>query len=373
MKKTALVLVVVSCCFVGCIKPYHEPVLVDINTHEIPFLINQEDVTKGESQGTITDEERQAQLKENLVQSRRIEIHHRWKKTGYLSHSGKWIPTQRIILVDTSPETREWVTSSNKGTSHKDEGIWVESSDSVGFSTGISCTARIESQEDAVLFLGNYPPKSTRVVKSADGRRTILEVDVTKLSDIMDTELRTRIQAIYADECGKYPMDELREKKQELMTAVKEDVIPYFSERGITITTIGQFGGFTYENPDIQSAIDKVFQAQQDEEVAKAEAKAAEQRKSALQLEGEGEAAKILEVRRGESEGIKLVADAKAYEIEKMEQNPEMYLQLKWVEIEQDRLKVWDGKYPTYLFQTGSESNTEMPKLLLNMPTVSQK
>lgn len=374
MKKSLLSLTCVL-ALAGCYKPYHEPVLVDIETNEVPFLINLEEETDATSQDSIPDSERQAYLRQHLVQSRRIEIAHRWKDTGHnrtqglFGWDGQWIPTQRLILVDTSPEVAEWTTGTDTGTSRRNEGIWVESSDSVGFSTGITVTARIESHEDAVLFLGNYPPKSQRDVLSADGRTAIMHVSVTNLRDIMDNEVRTRVQSIFAEQAAQYTMDELREKKREIMDAVKEDVIPFFAEHGITITNIGQFGGFTYENPAIQEAIDSVFEAQQDEEVAKAEAKAAQERRLALQLQGEGEAARILEAKRGEAEGIMLVADATAHELDVLKDNPEAYLALKQLELEVRRLETWDGHYPTYLFQTGDSDAA--PGLLLNLPTPS--
>ena len=52
--------------------------------------------------------------------------------------------------------------------------------------------------------------------------------------------------------------DLLGPRKVELIATVKEDVVPFFAERGIEVTTIGQFGGFRYENPKIQEAIDQV-------------------------------------------------------------------------------------------------------------------
>ena len=375
--KTSLLSLICVVALTGCYKPHHEPVLVDINTNEVPFLINLEVETNATSQDSIPDAERQAYLRQHLVQSRRIEIIHRWKDTGHnrtsglLGWDGEWIPTQRLILVDTSPEVAEWTTGTDTGTSTRNEGIWVESSDSVGFSMGITVTARIESHEDAVRFLGNYPPQSQRDVPSADGDSVIMQVSVTNLRDIMDREVRTRVQSVYADQATQYTMDELREKKRDIMQAVQEDVIPFFADRGIAITNIGQFGGFTYENPAIQEAIDSVFQAQQDEEVAKAEALAAQERKLALQLEGEGEAARILEVKRGEAEGIMLVADANAYELEVLHENPEAYMALKQLELEVQRLETWDGRYPTYLFQTGDSGADAAPGMLLNLPTPS--
>jgi len=332
----------------GC-RPYMEPIYVEIDTNEVPFVMNLEEVTDTDSQESITTQDKQEMLKKQLVQSRRIEIGQKWKSTGRMWFSGEYIPNQRVVVVNTTPETREWRPSNAKGTGG-DQGIWVESSDSVGFSTGISVTARIEDFDASVLFLSNYAPQERRVVNKAGSQEKLFEVHVTSLEQIMDQEIRTKVQEIFADEAAKYPMDELRTMKNEIMATVRKEVVPYFEERGVSITTIGQFGGFTYENPRIQEAIDEVFAAQQDEEVAKAEAKAAEQRKSALQLEGEGEAAKILEARRGEAEGIKLVADAKEYELQKLNENPEAYIKLKQLELLSEVVEKWQGEVPRAIF-----------------------
>lgn len=359
--------------FTGCWRPYHEAMLVDVGTSEVAFLI---ETVNENGQVAISPKDKGGNTKEDgseidffknrMVSARRIEIPYIWKGTDYTwfvedSTNGKWIPGARLITVDTQPETREWSKT-------KSNPIWVESSDSVGFSTGISVTARIEGKEDAMLFLSNYKPdpNNKRVVES--GNETF-EVEVTSLEQVMDEEVRTKIQEVFAYEAAAYTMDELREKKREILDAIKETVIPFFEERGITITTIGQFGGFEYENPKIQEAIDNVFAAQQDEEVAKAEAKAAEQRKVALQLEGEGEAAKILESKKGEAAGIQAVADAKAYEIEKANEDLQTYLELKRLEVEMRRLEEWDGKYPVYYFTTGSG---DTPDLLITPPTGSK-
>lgn len=72
-------------------------------------------------------------------------------------------------------------------------------------------------------------------------------------------------------------------------------------------------------------------------------------------MKGEGEAAQILEVKRGEAEGIQLIADAKAYELEKLNQNPEAYLELKRLEIEQQQIEKWNGDVPQTIL--GDDSN----------------
>ncbi|MCA9046051.1 MAG: hypothetical protein KDA69_17110, partial [Planctomycetaceae bacterium] len=246
----------------GC-RPYDVPEFQEVETSHTAFLVPLEGNT--EEQSAFNSEEC---LRNKMVAAKRVQIPHKWVQTGRLPITGDWVPTVRLITVDRAPVTREWSADRNTGTSNNNQAIWVESQDSVGFSTGITCTARIPNEDSAIQFLFNYPHGS--------------------LERVMDLEVRGRIQKIMAREAAKEPMDTLRERKNEMLDAVEQDVIPFFEAREILVTTIGQFGGFTYENPDIQKAIDEVFAAQQDEEVAKAEAKAAEQRKLALQLRGEG-------------------------------------------------------------------------------------
>jgi len=244
---TASVLVLICSLFTGCYKPYHEAVLVDIGTSEVAFLIETINEAK---QASIAPPEKGKAVKKDgsivsnyyaqrMISARKVEIPYYWKQTARVwfydsMTNGMWKPAARLICVDTKPETREW---------HDDgkQAIWVESEDSVGFSTGVSITARIENQADAIVFLSNYPPESRREAKS-------FQVEVTSLSQIMDEEIRTKIQEVFAYEAAAYRMDNLRGKKREILDKIKQVVMPYFKERGITITAIGQFGGFSYEN-----------------------------------------------------------------------------------------------------------------------------
>ena len=114
--------------FAGC--AYDVPVFVTIETSETAFNIKLE----GEAdQATLKSEE---YLRENMISTKRVQITYRWVSQGYWVCNGKYLPNERIIVVDRAPETREWVVDPKRGTSQRDEGIWVESSDSVGFSTG---------------------------------------------------------------------------------------------------------------------------------------------------------------------------------------------------------------------------------------------
>lgn len=343
MRTLILSMFVLGIGVVGC-KPYDVPEYHEIATSETAILVPLE----GDTQKQAVFES-EALLKKHLVSVKRVQIPHRWVSTGRLWWVGEWQPTMRLIKVDRKPVTREWTSDQSSGTSHKNEAIWVESSDSVGFSTGVTCTARIVDHGDSIKFLYNYS-------------------GVT-LEQIMDTEVRARVQKVMADFAAGYSMDELRPKKKEMMAEVEKDVVPFFADRGITITTLGQFGGFTYENPEVQKAIDDVFKAQQDEQVAKAEHKAQLERNKAVKLKADGLAEAAKAEAKGKAEAIQSIADAKAYEIHKAEKSLETYLKLKQLEIESQRLEKWDGKYPLYYLGSGGDN---MPRLILPSPTVSK-
>jgi len=357
MKKELLALMAVATlCLTGC--AYDTPVYVQVETSETPFLIKLEG---DNDQATLQSEQ---YLKDQMVATKRIGISYRWISLGYMPLNGKYIPNERVIVVDRAPETREW---SDQNTESHSGGLWMESKDSVGFTTGISITARIDDTEDAVKFLYNYPPRKERKIEDGSGMyKDAYVVSISDLADVMDREVRTKIQESFSEKASKHNMDELREIKNEVVKSVKDEVMAFFAARGITITAMGTFGGFTYKNPESQKAIDRVFQAQQDKEVAIAESEAAQERKTALKLQGEGLAAKILESKRGEAEAIKLVADAKAYEVQKVTAEPSTYLELRRLDIESKKVDKWSGNYPQIV--TGENSG-----MLLNMPQPAHK
>lgn len=328
----------------GCVRPYDVPEFAEVSNSETAFLVPLTGDT-GKQKGFDSEK----YLADRKVAVKRVRIPHEWVQTGRVPNTGEWLPTVRLIKVDRAPITREWTAEHESGTSDKNQAIWIESQDSVGFSTGITCTARIPDDGSAVKFLFNYPSGS--------------------IETVMDTEIRARVQMVMAEFANGYTLNDLLgPKKGELVAKVREDVVPFFAERGIEITTIGQFGGFHYENPKIQEAIDNVFQAQQDEEVAKAEGTAQLERNKAIKLAAEGKAEATKLEASAEAEAIKTVADAKAYEIEKAQENSATYLALKELELEKARMEKWDGKYPLYYL--GGAGKT--PDLLISPPDVPQ-
>jgi hypothetical protein len=371
--------------FTGCDRPYDTPEYADIDTAETAFVVPLEGDTA--DQAKFQSEEF---LQQHKVAAKRVQITHRWNQTGrdfLWMQSGQWIADVRLIKVNRSPVTRQWTAESDK-----DKAIWLESADSVGFSMGFMVSAFI-TETDAAKFLYWYPAGS--------------------LADVMDTEIRARIQQDAAQAAAKYPLDELRGKKQEIMNQVHDDVIPFFAARGITVSTIGMYGGMTYENPHIQEAIDQVFIAQQVKNVNLAKFEAQEKANQQIELEANGLAKRALTIAHGDAQsklatanadaqaqivaansaaqaqviaansaaqsaviaadaGAKaktVAADAEAKSIEAINKalaagaGPQM-LALRQLDIEKQRVEKWNGQYPpTYCFASANS-----PGLVMTAP-----
>lgn len=359
----------------GCRRPYDTPKYEEISSNETGFLVPLEGESKDQAKLKSVDF-----LKNSQVATKRVQITHRWNQTGRWDVDGEWIDNVKLIKVDRTPVTREWSASTNKGSENKDQGVWVESYDSVGFSTGFSATAFVQ-EEDAATYLYYYTAKS--------------------LKDVMDSEVRGAFQAITSLVALRYKMDILRGRKQEIIDSIKfgvkpaevdsegisikqattrptvdvaksefgdvtvEGVIHFFKRRGVTITTVGNFGGFEYENKDIQKSIDQTFIAQQEKVVNAAKLAAQDDTNKRINSEATSLAEAAKTKAEGEANGIRAISKAAA----EAQQNP-MLIQLKLLDIQMKQMERWDGKYPVYMMTTGAGP---VPTLMLNVPSPASK
>lgn len=240
MKKIiTMLLTLVMCCtmFTGCVKPYDKPEFVTIEPHQTAFLIP----LIGDT-GNQASFESEAMLREAKVAAKEIQIPHRWVQTGRFHWRGEYRDTMALIVVDRSPVTREWSSSKDVGTSAVNQAIYAESSESIGFSAGMNCSAQIYSEDDAAKFLYCYNNKP--------------------LSEIMDTEIRARVESNFVEECASRTLNDILIEKEEIMSTVRNDVTTYFAERGITITVLGMKDGLEYDDPSIQSSINDKFSSE---------------------------------------------------------------------------------------------------------------
>jgi regulator of protease activity HflC (stomatin/prohibitin superfamily) len=336
MTHWAYTIITIIASTLGC-RPFDRPEFIEIDTSETGFLIPLEGST--DDQVSFDSEK---YLDNRKVATKRVQIPHRWVQMGRAYWSGDYVGTVRLVKVDRSPITREWTAESSNGTAKQDQAIWIESNDSVGFSVGFNCTAFIEEQ-DTARFLYMYRSKS--------------------LADMMDTEVRARIQSVAAEVASRYDLDELRSRKQEIIDEVRSATIPFFQDRGISITTIGMFGGFTYQNPQIQRAIDETFVAQQLKVISQAKLEAQAKENERIELEAQAMSNRVSLIAEGEAKAIRAIAEA----TRAAESDP-LFLSLKQLEVEQDRIEKWDGNYPNYLMQMGQSKS---PHMMLQLPPVA--
>jgi len=282
----------------GFVKPYEKPQFVEIEPNQTAFVIPL--TGKTSDQGQFESAE---YLAEKQVATKRIEIPHNWVKTGRLPGSGEYKDAVKVIVVDRYPETREW-TDKNSFTG--------ESKDSIKFTQGLSATAQI-LEEDAATFLYQYSGKA--------------------LAEVMDKEIRNYIGSVLLEKYSTLSIEDLRADKASVIDYVRKEVEPYFKKRGITLSNIGYIGDLKYMDAKIQEAINKKFNAEEEQKAqaiankteidkAKAEATANQTRKEAMK--------EIIEMR-------------------------ELEIQEKWIE-------KWDGKLPQVQGGEGSNQIISVPK-----------
>ena len=283
----------------GCVKPYDKPEFVEIKPNQTAFVIPLEGKTS--EQGKFESED---YLKEAQVATKRIEIPHKWVKTGRFANSGKYVDTIRVIVVDRYPETRQWAG----------EGAFVgESKDSVKFNQGISVTAQIQ-EEDSAKYLYRNAGKD--------------------LKTVVDNEVHDYIGSVLLEQYSSKTIEEIRGNKSAVLEKVRERVVPYFKDLGITITNLGFVDDMKYLDPAIQAAINKKFNAQE-------EAKAQES---------------INKKNEAQAESERKQAEQKASTMKTQREIRELEIKEEWV-------KKWDGKLPVYI--TGDNAS------IMNMPDLS--
>lgn len=238
-KLVVLLLVIIMTCtmFTGCRKPYDKPEFVTIEASQTAFLIPL--VGDTTTQSAFESEELLAEAK---VATKEIQIPHRWVQMGRKHWNGEWKPSATLIVVERKPVSRSWESGDSTAESHN-RAIFSETADQIGIYVGMNCTAMIE-EKDAAKFLYRY--------------------NNTPLETVIDTDIKKLVEDRFNVETAKYTSTELGAAKGEIMEAVKNYVIPYFKEYGITITVLGMKEGVSYENDEIQKAIDAKFASEQE-------------------------------------------------------------------------------------------------------------
>ncbi len=291
----AVMLVMCVLTFASCRKPYDKPEFKNIEASQTAFLVPL--IGDTSDQGAFDSEEL---LLETKVATKEIQIPHRWVQTGRKHWQGEWRPSATLIVVERKPVSRSWESGESTADS-SNKAIFGETADNIGIYVGMNCTAMIE-EKDAAKFLYRY--------------------NNTPLETIIDTDIKKMVEDRFNIETALVNSTDLGAKKGEIMEKVKTYVVDYFKDYGITITVLGLKEGISFENPEIQKALDAKFASEQDLVIQ--------------QNKNEAAIAKA----QAEAEAVIIAAEAQA------KANDTLAKSITDAILEQMYYEKWDGKLP---------------------------
>ena len=235
-------MIIVSIAAVGILAscgPVKVEQFVDIEANETAFVVPLEGASKsGQSQFMSVE-----YLNTAKVATKRISLPLRKYETGRMWYDYEWIPTAKVIKVNRQPVTREWTGKEDTGTAGRDEALWVESSDSIGFGVGVNTTAMV-TEEDAAKFLYYFAGKD--------------------LAYVVDQNVRGKVNSVLSREFAAHELEKARSLKNEVFSKAKEETVADFAKMGVTITNLGLAEGLVYADSEIKQAINDKFKAEMD-------------------------------------------------------------------------------------------------------------
>lgn len=186
--------------------------------------------------------------------------------TSILSGWDYFVPTGRLIVVDRTPYSREWVKSASRGTSKTDDSFPCQSQEGLNITVGVSIGTSV-SEENAAKFLYNFGVKSP----AGDlGDPNVIFTSVyygRSLSEVMDDVVRKKVQTLVCGEITSRTFDKANQDANAIMIAVEKATDAYLKAVGITLKFIGWADTFEFDNL-VQDAINRRYVALQDQAIA---------------------------------------------------------------------------------------------------------
>ena len=188
--------------------------------------------------------------------------------TSILSGWDYFVPTGRLILVDRTPYSREWVKSAARGTSAHDESFPCQSTEGLNITVGVSIGTSV-SEANAAKFLYNFGVKAP-AGDSADPNVIFASVYYGRsLAEVMDDVVRKKVQTLVCGEITSRTFDNANKEANLIMTNVGKMTDDFLKGVGVTLNFIGWADTFEFDT-NVQDAINRRYVAAQDQEIAKA-------------------------------------------------------------------------------------------------------
>jgi hypothetical protein len=211
--------------------------------------------------------ESEAYLQSNKVAVKRFIVPHS-KLQGSGSFFDFYVPAGRLIIVDRTPFSREWVESRQRGTSARDESFPCQSKEGLNITVGVSIGASVlEANAAKYLYrFGVLPPTGDRTDPKVIFNSVFFS---RRLADVMDDVGRKKVQTLVCNEIAGRGFDQANAEANQIMAAVRTGAADYFASVGITLDFIGWADTFTFD-PAVQDAVNRRYIATQDQAIAAA-------------------------------------------------------------------------------------------------------
>lgn len=221
----------------------------------------------GANKDTQAQFETEAFLNANKVSLKRFIVPHT-KLSGSGGFFDFYVPSGRLIIVDRTPFSREWVDAADRGTSRLKEGFPCQSKEGLNVTVGVAIGASV-TEADAAKYLyrfGVKPPQGDR----SDPRVIFNSVYYSRgVKEVMDDFGRKKVSEVICDQVTSRSFDQVNAEAKLIKDAAAKIIIPYFAAIGITIDFLGWADTFNFDR-DIQAAVNRRYIASQDEAIAAA-------------------------------------------------------------------------------------------------------
>lgn len=214
----------------------------------------------GDKSGQVQFDSEAFYAEKKIAQLRYVIKHHKLDGTGGMLGWDAYVPDGRLIILDRSPYSKEWVASGHRGSSARDESIPCQSKEGINITTGVSISTSV-SQADASRFLARFgvqPPKGDRM----DPKVIFTSVYFGRsLSDVMDDVIRKKVQTLVCKEITTRGFDKANDEAATIMDNVEKNLKEYLKPMGITLEFIGWADTFGFD-PNVQKAINDRYEAE---------------------------------------------------------------------------------------------------------------
>jgi hypothetical protein len=209
----------------------------------------------------------EAYLQANKIAVKRFIVPHT-KLQGSGGFFDFYVPAGRLIIVDRTPFSREWVESHDRGTSTRNESFPCQSKEGLNIAVGVSIGASVlEANAAKYLYrFGVLPPAGDRTDPKVIFNSVFFS---RRLADVMDDVGRKKVQTLVCNEIAGRSFDKANEEANQIMGAVGKAATDYFASVGITLDFIGWADTFTFDAA-VQDAVNRRYIASQDQAIAAA-------------------------------------------------------------------------------------------------------